>query len=147
MHPLRPPDIGKTSNKQGNNIKCSINTDRDYDSMWEYKYTFEGSTEIRTFVDERSWMTSEAFCERILEDIFNGSAPCGLSTVNSKANISNIDTLNHPIVVRRNYAQKFKQQVPVVKKVVPPKTRKRRWKSPVRRWRSKSPKVRKISIN
>ena len=101
--------------------------------MWEYKYTFEGSTEIRTFVDERSWMTSEAFCERILEDIFNGSAPCGLSTVNSKANISNIDTLNHPIVVRRNYAQKFKQQVPVVKKVVQPKTRKRRWKSPVRR--------------
>ena len=115
--------------------------------MWEYNYKFEGTSEIRKFTDDRSWMTSEALCECILEDIFKGSAPCGLSTVNSKHNISNMDTLNNPIIIRRNYAQKFKRQVPVVKKIIKPKKRKRRWKSPIRRWRSNSPKVRKISIN
>jgi len=111
--------------------------------MWEYNYQFEGSSEIRKFKDDRSWMTSEAFCECILKSIFKGQAPCGLTLLHTKKNISNNETLEKPVVVRRNYAQKF---IPQQKVVI--KNRKRRWKSPKvkRRWRSRSPKVRKITI-
>ena len=117
--------------------------------MWEYNYKFEGSSEIRKFEDDRSWMTSEAFCECILKSIFKGQAPCGLTLLHSKQNISNNDTLEKPVVVRRDYAQKFnykKKSVPQQKDII--KKKKRRWKSPKvkRRWRSRSPKVRKFSI-
>ena len=146
MYTLRPSNIGKVSYEKGNNIKCSINNRDDYIGMWEYNYQFEGSSEIRKFKDDRSWMTSEAFCECILKSIFKGQAPCGLTLLHSKKNISNNDTLEKPVIVMRDYAQKFKYQKPQQKVVL--KKKKRRWKSPKvkRRWRSRSPKVRKITI-
>jgi hypothetical protein len=111
--------------------------------MWEYNYIFEGSSEIRKFEDDRSWMTSEAFRDCILKSIFKGQAPCGLILLHNKENISNNDTLEKPVIVRRDYAQKFQK---VSQNVT--KKKKRRWKSPTvkRRWRSRSPKVRKFSI-
>lgn len=115
--------------------------------MWEYNYQFEGSSEIRKFKDERSWMTSEAFCECILKSIFKGQAPCGLTLLHYKKNIIYyIETSEKPVVVKRDYAQKFNYEKPQQKVVI--KKRKRRWKSPTvkRRWRSRSPKVRKITI-
>ena len=114
--------------------------------MWEYNYQFECSSEIRKFKDERSWMTSEAFCECILKSIFKGQAPCGLTLLNGKKNISNNETLEKPVIVKRDYAQKFNYEKSQQKVVL--KKKKRRWKSPKvkRRWRSRSPKVRKITI-
>ena len=144
MHLLRSPHTRKKTDNEGSNIKCSINNRGDCIGMWEYHYQFEGSSEIRKFMDDRSWMTSEIFCECILKSIFKGQAPCGLSLLHNKTKISNIDTLEKPVVVRRDYAQKFKKVV--IKKVK--KKKRRRWESPKikRRWRSRSPKVRKTTI-
>jgi hypothetical protein len=96
--------------------------------MYTFQYRFQGSSEVRTLSANTTTMSGSDLCERILSEF--GSS-CTLSV--------DVEELSYKDVVevKREYGKKFDK--PMKPKTKPKVKRRKRWSSPVRRWRSRSP--------
>lgn len=104
-------------------------------------YRLNSSDKIMSVTIDTSPIDGKQLIDIILKSIFYDKEPsCDLELMDKDKKLHGNNTI--PFVFKRIYRQRFKSKK-VVHKVNKKIKRKRRWKSPPKRWRSKSPEIKR----